>query len=381
MQNISKLLFFILLSMVLSSCTSSEKEPVKVPKNSAHSIELGGATYTSEELDSRFITGRSEKEDYFIYYANNRYLVYSITMMDFSNSYQLTKNLILYDYRKGMIIKNIPFEDPAYVGDAIVKGDSLFYNRIPIAEIKDTSASWEIHESSAESDIIRAKGISSFCDNYPQFAILNNKILFSYEDRSDTNTFTFGCKTIDGGSVKSLFSYNLNKGENQRTSFSGNGIESNGKSAFMFLYEGGKLYYLFFGENGIKSKTPSEDLMYHSGMMKDGLILSQVINQDMKDQYYQVSVLSDMGKADSFIDRNGKSYYRFTSGSVNHSMAVDRNSLQFFEYVNSVLKRTTILIPGAKMSNVTPFYIGSNDYLIEDFSDERKEKFFIVHVK
>jgi len=389
MKIISNLLVIIIISAVLSSCTGSKADPVKISdadpleifKNGEHIIELGGADYTSEELDSSFLTGIKENEDYFIYDANNRYLVYSITMIDSSDSYQLTKNLNLYDFRKGTIIKSIPFEEPAYVGDAIIKGDSLFYNRIPIADITETSASWEVHESYGESDVIRATGISSYCDNYPQFAILNNKILFSYEDRSDGNKFTFGCKIIDGGSVKTLFSYNLNNNENQRTSFLGSGIDSNGKSASMFLYENDILHHLFFDEKGIKSKTPFQDLMYQGGMMKGGLILSQVINQDMKNQYYQVSVISDTGKADSFPDRNCSSYFRFTSGPANHSMAVTDDSLYFFEYESGVLKRTKITIPGAKLSNVMPFNIGNNDYLIEDFSDRGKEKLFIVHVK
>lgn len=384
-----RLMILILITALFSSCTNSKTDPIKTSeadpieifKNADHIIELGGAAYTSEELDNSFISMRSADEEYYIYDADDRYLVYGISKVDASDSYLLTKNLNLYDYRKGVIIKSIPFEESAYVGDAIIKGDSLFYSRVPISEIAETSASWEIHESNGESDIIRAKGISSYSDNYPQFTVLNDKILYSYEDQRGNHEFTFGCKIIDGYSTTTLFSYDMDLDTNKRTSFLSNQVYGNGKSAFMFLYEAGKLYYMFFNEKGTISKTLFEDHMYHCGLLKDGLILSQVINQDMKNQYYQVSVISDKGKADSFPDRNCRSYFRFTSGPVSHSMAIDGDSLYFFEYENEILKRTKVTIPDTNLSNVTPYYIGNNDYLIEDLTSKGNGRLFIIHIK
>jgi hypothetical protein len=381
MKTILKLMIFIVTSLILTSCSGPESTREQSFGNSERFITLGGSVYTSEEIDSSVFSTRDQGEECFIYYANERYLVYGISKADNSNSYLLTKNLNLFDFKTGTVIKSIPFAEPAYVGDAIIKGDSLYYCRIPIAEVTGASASWEIHEASGSSDVTRIKGISSYCDSYPHFAFLNEKVLFSYEDQNDKHEFTCGCKLIDDDRITTLFSYPMILEEDNRTSFLDNEIFSNGETVFAFLSIEGKLNSVFFNDQGIISKTLFQDHSYHCGMLKSGLILSQVINQDMQNQYYQVSIISDAGKSDHFRDRNNKEYYRFTSGPVNHSMAVTDHALYFFEYKNGGLNRTKISIPGAKLSNVMPFYIGGNDYLIEDFSNQGHEMLFRVHIE
>lgn len=346
-------------------------------------VTLGEAVYTVKELGSAALNEREADEGCFIYHADNRYLVYGITNMNDSDTYLLTSSLHVYDYKKGIVVRSISFDEPGYVGDAVLNRDSLFYSRIPINLITTISAVWEVHEADSGRDVVRIKGISSFPDNYPRFGILNEKVIFSYEDKEDGSDLKFGCKLIDRDYITSLFYQTKNDDVNSKTSFLNTQIKSNGKTAFFFIYENGKLYYSFLDETGITDKLLFEGEMYHSGMINDGLIISKALEQDQSGAFSQISITSNTGEEDTYLDRNSGSYFRFTSGPENHSMAIDSFfNLHLFQYEKSSMKRTKIVIdPDVDAQGTEPFYVGDNNYLVTSTFRDDSVKLHLIHIE
>ena len=350
-------------------------------------LRQGKAAYSVEKLDDHILNERSAGETCFMYNANEQYLVYGVCQHDSTDEYLLTRSLNIYDYKNGALIQSIPFIEDSYVGDAILNGNKLYYSKVPLVSITADSAVWEIHEidvgKDAFVDKIRQRGTSSFCDYYPKFTSINNNVIFLCEDMERESEFTFGCKTINDEDIITLFSQRkFIEDADQRTCLLSHEIKSNGQTAFFFLYEDGDLFYVFIDGNGIKSKTLFTDRMYHCGMIKDGLMISQVVNEEQSGKYYQVSVVSDAGQADSYLDLNREPYYRFLSTHENHSMAINRSfNLYLFEYKDNEMKRTRIsLDPTIDALSPIALYVGDECYLIASYYPDESITMHLVTI-
>ena len=170
---------------------------------------------------------------------------------------------------------------------------------------------------------------------------------------------------------------------NSTTSFLNTQIKSNGKTAFFSLYEKGKLYYSFLDETGITDKLLFEGEMYHSGMINDGLIISKALEQDQRGAFSQISIISNNGEEERYLDRNSGSYFRFTSGPENHTMAIDSLfHLYLFQYDQSTMKRTKITIdPDIDAQGTEQFYVGDNNYLVTSTFGDDTVKLHLIHIE
>lgn len=195
---------FIVSLFFLAGCSNQEIAQNNLNQNILQNFKIGQADYRVERLNDTILNKKSEDEECFIYDANDRYIIYGISYLNSNGDYLLTRSLNVYDYLNESIVQTIVFKEDAYVGSAIINDSKLFYSKVPIALITESSSGWEIHEADMKSDIIRVQGNGSFCDDYPRLVNLQGKIAFLYEDKMQDG-FEFGCSLIDEKSVRSLF--------------------------------------------------------------------------------------------------------------------------------------------------------------------------------